>query len=266
MHDVHRDSLIYKKAKKTKKKHHDPSNEHGTGKSAQDHNYDHDHDYAKHEVHDHDSPGQHHDHGHGEHDDHEHGHAKHEAHDHEFHDNHNDHDQPHGHDHKHDEVAYDEHDGDLHVHDHDREVFGGRSLGDRAFAHLHDHQHSFYHQHHHTHHPEHTTFIHKVFKDPVRDWFGLAFMVLLIAAGYYQWLPGHLSNGMLVCAAVIGIFPLLKNAFFECIARRTLCFELLLGILFMAGLFMGHFFAVALAAVFLLAGSFMKLSFSWRNE
>ena len=49
-------------------------------------------------------------------------------------------------------------------------------------------------------------------KDPARDWFGAGLMALLIAAGYYKWVPGHLSEGMIVCAAVIGIFPIVKNA------------------------------------------------------
>jgi hypothetical protein len=265
MHDIDRDSLIYKKAKKTKKKHHDPSSDHGF---PDNHDHDHDHDshneYDHGHDHDHDSYDDNdhsHGHEHGSHDDHDHNHD----HDHTSHNGH-EHDIPHGHDHKHDEEFYEEHDGDLHVHQHDREVFGDRSLGDRAFAHLHDHKHIFYHQHHHTHHPEHTSVIHKVFKDPVRDWFGLGFMVMLITAGYYKWLPGHLSDGMLVCAAVIGIFPILKNALFECITRRALCLELIIGIFLVAGLFMGKFLVVSLAAVFLLAGSFMKLSFSWRNE
>ena len=92
------------------------------------------------------------------------------------------------------------------------------------------------------------------------------YVLLLISAGYYQWLPGYLSNGMLVCAAVICIFPVLKNALFESISRRKVCIELVIGVLLIIGLFMGHFLEIALAAIFLLAGSFMKLSFSWRNE
>lgn len=90
-------------------------------------------------------------------------------------------------------------------------------------------------------------------------------MGVLIAAGYLKWLPGHLSDGMLVCAAVIGIFPVLKNALFESIYKRTLRFELLIGILLLAGLFMGRFLEVALISLVLLIGSFMRLNFSWKE-
>jgi cation transport ATPase len=250
MHDVHRDSLIYKKTKKNKAKNHDlnkieKTHDHGKQNEAE-HSHADGHDHEKQHGHDHS-----HD------DEHKHGHD---------HDSHHDHATPRGHDHKHDEDAYEGHDQDLHVHHHDREVFGDRSLGDRAFAHLHDHKHIFLHQHHHTHDPEHTTIMHKVFKDPVRDWFGLAFMLLLIAAGYYQWVPGKLSEGMIMCAAVIGLFPVMKNALFDSISRRKPSFELLIGVLLIAGLFYGKFLAVALTMVFLLAGSFLKLSFSWRTE
>jgi hypothetical protein len=107
--------------------------------------------------------------------------------------------------------------------------------------------------------------VHKVFGDPVRDWFGIFLMGLLIVAGYFKWLPGHLSDGMLVCAAVIGLFPVLKNALFDCIYKRTLRFELIVGILLLAGLFMGRFLEVALIVLLLLIGSFMRLNFSWKD-
>ena len=128
---------------------------------------------------------------------------------------------------------------DIHVHDHEHESFE-----DRAFAHVHEHGHNFYHVHHHTHHPEHVSITHKIFRDPVRDWFGAALMGLLIVVGYLKLLPGHLSDGMLVCAAVIGIFPALKNALFDCIYKREFRFELLVGVLLLAGLFLGRFFGI----------------------
>lgn len=235
MHDVHRDSLIHKKKKKSGS----ISEDRGQMKAHHDHE-DHKHD---------------HDHDHHAHDDHDHDH------------DHDDHEVPHGHDHPHEEEDYHAHDADLHVHEHhEHEVFGDRTLGDRAYAHLHDHKHVFFHQHHHSHHEEHTGLVHKVFKDPVRDWFALAFMGLLIAAGYFKWLPGALSEGMLVCAAVIGIFPVAKNAFFECIAKRTVSFEFIISLLLIGALFTGEFLIVALIALFLLAGSFMRLNFSWRSE
>ena len=104
-----------------------------------------------------------------------------------------------------------------------------------------------------------------MFGDPVRDWFGAFLMGLLIAAGYFHWLPGYLSDGMLVCAAVIGLFPIVKNGLFDSIYRKTFRIELLVGILLLAGLFMGRFLAVALITLLLLMGSFMRLNFSWRD-
>jgi cation transport ATPase len=169
-----------------------------------------------------------------------------------------------GHQHRHDEDAYEDHEEDLHVHKHGSEKH--RRVIDRAWNHQHEHAHSFYHVHHHTHEPEHTTLVHKIFKDPVRDWFAVFLMALLILTGIMQWLPGHLSSGMLVCAAIIGIFPLLKNAIFDTIAARRPNLELVLGILLVIGLVMGRFLETACVALFLLIGSFLKLNFSWRND
>jgi hypothetical protein len=91
-------------------------------------------------------------------------------------------------------------------------------------------------------------------------------MGILIVIGYFKLLPGHLSDGMLVCAAVIGIFPLLKNALFACLGKRAFSSDSIIGVLLLAGLFMGHFIEAALSALFLLIGSFLRLNFSWRNE
>ena len=228
MHEGHRDSIIaQKKKKKVKKQSH---------------------------IHSH---GNEHSHQHLDEHNHDHGQAAHSGHDHE---NGHDHSTPHGHKHDHEDSAYEEHDRDIHTHSHDNEKYE-----DRAFTHVHEHGHNFYHAHHHTHHPEHASVVHKVFRDPVRDWFGAALIGLLIVAGYLKLLPGHLSDGMLVCAAVIGIFPILKNALFDCIARRTFSFELLVGILLLVGVFMGKFLEVALISLFLLVGSFMQLNFSWKD-
>lgn len=232
MHDVHRDSIIQKNRKKGTKQ--ERGHSHGE------------------------------DHSHAERGEHEAG-----MHSHQSQDNsrsHNDgHRQAHtdhrGHDHKHDEAAFVNHESDLHVHSHKHEQFE-----DRAFSHLHEHGHFFYHGHHHTHDPSHSSLAHRIFKDPVRDWFAVVLMGLLIVAGYRKWLPGHLSEGMIVCAAIIGIFPLLKNALFECIAAKKFSFELLVGILLVGGLFMGRFIETALICLLLLMGSFMRLNFSWRND
>ena len=90
-------------------------------------------------------------------------------------------------------------------------------------------------------------------------------MGLLIVTGYFKWLPGHLSDGMLVCAAAIGLFPIVKNGLFDSLYKRTIRFELLVGILLLAVLFMGKFLEVALIALLLLMGSFMRLNFSWKE-
>jgi hypothetical protein len=258
MHDVHRDSLIHKKKTRKKKGQHDQG----------EHSHSHDDLGNDHEAHSHDH-GDHHDHKHEEHshdhDDH-HDHKEH-SHDHEEHSHdHHDHDIPNGHDHEHDEEEYDGHDADLHTHKHhDHEAFGDRDLGDPAFAHLHEHEHTFYHRHHHNHDPEHTGLVHKVFKDPVRDWFGAALILVLIYVGYNRLLPGNLSDGMLVCAAIIGIFPVIKNALLECISRRRISIELVIGAVLLIGLFTGRFLEVAIAALLMLVGSFMRINFSWRS-
>jgi cation transport ATPase len=226
MHDVHRDSLIYKGRDRKKKKHQNaPTHE-------QKHDQDHD---------------QEHDHSHEHENDHEHGH------DHEP-------SVPQGHEHKHHDDEYESHDEDNHVHKHEREAFE-----DHAFAHMHEHGHSFFHVHHHSHHPEHSGVIHKIFNDPVRDWFAVIFVGVLIFTGYQKWLPGHLSEGVILCAAVICSFPIFKNALFECIAKRKVNIEIFFAGLLLAGLFGGKFLEVALMSLFLLLGSFMRLNFSWRN-
>ncbi len=104
-----------------------------------------------------------------------------------------------------------------------------------------------------------------MFGDPLRDWFGALLMALLIAVGYFKWLPGYLADGMLVCAAVIGIFPLLKNALFDLLYKRRVRFELPAGIVLLSGLLMGRFLEVSVIALLLLIGSFMRLNFSWKD-
>lgn len=227
MHDVHRDSLIYKKDRKK-----------WEGKQDQFHSDKQEHAYSNEEA-----------------DRHDHNHS---------HDPLNSFDQqtPYGHEHKHDEASYADHESDLHIHSHhDHEHFE-----DRAYKHMHEHGHYFYHSHHHNHDQKYTTLTHRILNDPARDWFGLMLMGLLITVGYFKWLPEHLSKGMIVCAAVIGIYPVLKNALFICIAKRRVNFELFVGILLLIGLCIGKFLEVALTALFLLIGSFLRLNFSWEKE
>ena len=232
MHDVHRDSLIHKRKNK-KTGNSKPSH---SGSEHQDHN-----DHDKHSDH-------------GKHD--------HKAHSHEQEHDHNNSKHPPGHNHKHDNSVYKAHDSDLHIHKHDHQ----EHYEDRAWNHMHEHAHAFYHQHHHTHSKDHTGIVHRIFNDPVRDWFGAALIVLLILSGYLEWLPGHLSDGVILCAAVIAIFPIFKNALFECIAKKRLSFELFLAVLLFAGLFLGKFLEIALISLFLLVGSFMRLNFAWKNQ
>jgi cation transport ATPase len=239
MHDVHRDSLIAKgKKRKVKKTDHAHSHDEHADSHGDDHGHAHDekdHDVQGHSGHSHDHDAPHHDHE-------------------------DDHDDAHGHEHDHDEDAYEEHDHDLHTHGHER-----THSEDRAFAHIHEHGHDFFHAHHHSHHPEHAGIMHKVFGDPARDWFGVFLMGILIIVGYLKWVPGPLSDGMLVCAAIIGIFPLLKKALFDCVYNRKFRFELLVGIVLVAGIFWGKFLEVALIVLLFLIGSFMRLNFSWKD-
>ena len=91
-------------------------------------------------------------------------------------------------------------------------------------------------------------------------------MMLLILLWYYQVAPGLLSNGLLVSAAVVGIYPILKNGLFEIIAKRRFSSELVVGTVLLIGLILGKFLEVALISILLLVGSFLKLHFAWRRE
>jgi cation transport ATPase len=256
MHDVDRNSILFKDWEKKKQagnhshaaedRHSHPNHD---GHESQDHDHDHDHDHSHHHKahHDHSAdqhsepPGPSHNHEAG-------GHSRHS---------------PAAHDHGHDEMAYVDHQRDDHDHIHPDET---RFSRDRVFTHLHGHKHVFYHTHHHAHDPAYQSLLHKIFKDPVRDWFAVALMALMILVGYYQWLPGHLSDGLLVCAAVIGIFPAAKNSLVKSLFRRRPTFELLVSLLLISGLFAGRFLETALISLFLLMGSFMRLDFSWKAD
>lgn len=218
MHDVDRNSLLYKDWE-TKKKLHGVRPETDTE----------DHDHHSH----------HHDHGHDHHGD----------------------THVHSHDHSHSDAAYHHHDEDTHDHHHHSD----RANRDRVYTHAHKHKHVFYHSHHHTHDPHSRNVLHKIFKDPVRDWFAVIVMTLLILSGGLQWLPGHLADGALVCAAMIGIFPPLKNALFQSIFQRKPTVELFISLVLIATLLTGHILEASLLALFMLLGSFIKLDFSWRS-
>jgi cation transport ATPase len=276
MHDVHRDSLICKKGGRKRQKdntrheqsrkdsvRHDdlPHDDHMHAYDAtQEQDHEHVHAHGKDLTHGH--KHRHYEtgidgHVHGDDNSHDHG----EDHAHEDHDHEDTHDTGHrGHDHAHDDSAYEKHGHDIHAHGHEQDEFE-----DHAYAHMHDHAHSFYHGHHHKHDPEHTTVMHKIFKDPGRDFFGAALMTVLILAGYLKWVPSPLAEGMLLCAAIIGIFPLIKNAFFDCLKNRKVNIELFVGLALITGLCLGKFLEVSLICLFILLGSFFRLNFSWRN-
>jgi cation transport ATPase len=231
MHDVDRKSIFYRDWDKKKSRDHehiDCGDEHGPQHGQLPHGHDHPHDEPPHE-HDH--------HGDGSRLD------------------------PADHDHRHPESAYEKHYRDSHDHHHHAE---GRSSRDRVFTHLHGHNHVFYHAHHHEHDPNRRSLLHKIFKDPVRDWFGVGIIVLMITIGQFGWLPGVLSDGILVCAAVIGIFPAFKNAVVSAILKRKPTFELVITVLLIAGLFTGRYLEIALCSLLLLMGSFLRLDFSWK--
>lgn len=250
MHDVDRNSIFFKDWEKKKQQSQGHTRD---GENRHSHS-----DHDGHEFHDHDHSHDHTTHHHptdehSEHPDAAHGHGP-DGHSHHL---------PAAHDHEHDEAAFVDHYRDGHNHSHPDDT---RCNRDRVFTHLHGHKHEFYHIHHHTHDPESRGLVHKIFKDPVRDWFGAALMVLMILAGYYRWLPGHLSDGILVCAAVIGIFPAAKNSLVNCLRKRRPTFEILVSLLLVAGLFAGRFLETALISLFLLIGSFMDLNFSWKAD
>lgn len=229
MHDVSRDSLLRDEWDKKKQKY-------GTGTEygRDTHHHDDEHDHSCHNDED--------DHGHFHHDaDHSHGAVN-------------------NHGHSHHESAHKSHDLDDHVHHHH-----DRSSRERVYDHLHEHRHVFYHSHHHSHHPDHHSVFHKLFKDPVRDWFALGLMILLIGAAHFQLLPEGLGRGCLIAAAVIGIFPAMKNSLFSALLRRKPNMELAVTVVLVGLLVSGHAFAAALCSLFMLAGSFMKLDFSWRS-
>jgi cation transport ATPase len=229
MHDVDRNSILYRDWDKKK----DPNHthvDHGKGHGPKQGSAPHDHDEHVH-PHDHDHRG---------------GGSRWD---------------PADHDHFHPEAAYENHYQDGHDHEHHDEGHYSRL---RVFTHLHEHQHVFYHAHHHDHDPNQRTLLHKIFKDPVRDWFGVGIIVLMIVIGYFKWLPGYLSDAILVCAAVIAIFPALKNALVSGILKRRLTLELVISLLLVAGLFTGRYLEIALCALFLLMGSFIRLEFSWK--
>ncbi len=111
-----------------------------------------------------------------------------------------------------------------------------------------------------------STLIGQVFKDPVRDWFALGLILLFVVIGFSQMLPAKASQGLFLAAALIGLFPAMKNAIRVCLLQRKMTLEILVVTLLLIMLFSGYFFEAATAGLFLLIGSFLQLNFSWDEE
>ncbi len=184
-------------------------------------------------------------HEHSSPDDHYHACQEHSTHEHHHHDEHSPYQDWHGSPH---------HDGHHHTHKH-------RMSRERVYSHQHQHRHVYYHAHHHS----HDTRLQTLFTEGRRDWFALSFMAVLIGVALFARLPQGLDSGLLVSAALIGIFPAAKNALFAAIYGRKPSVELFIVLGLLSLLFVGYFVVAAFSALFVLAGSFVHLDFSWRR-
>lgn len=160
-------------------------------------------------------------------------------------------------------------DDERHVHHHDHD--GGHGThhheeGDdhhHRFLHAHDHRHVFYHSHGHQHDRVRSTLVHRVLKDPARDWFGVGLVCCCILLGISGIAPPLASKGLFLAAAVIGLFPAVKNAVLTACIEKKISVELFAALLILLLVGSGYFREAALAALFLLLGSFLRLDFSW---
>lgn len=192
----------------------------------------HDHHSDSHHAHDDEHPHEHHEHDTAQTEE-SHGHSHHQHHYHgHFQDEHD-----HSHDHHHDEIH-----------------------------HQHPHKHVFYHSHPHAHDRVRRTLMHRVFRDPVRDWFGLGVILLFAGIGFSGILPDKASQGLFLSAALIGLFPAMKNVIRISLLQKKMKLELLVVALLLILIFSGHFFEAAIASLFLLLGSFLDLNFSWDED
>lgn len=245
MHDVKRDSLF--EVKDSKKKH---AQKKSQPQETSHENASHSHDEklaSKYEGYEH---------RHVHEDDEEHEHEDEHFHEHEHED-----EDYHGHEHNHDEEEYHEHDHDEHHHHHPKKLFH-----DRAFEHIHEHGHQFSHSHDHVHHRDETSVAHKWFKDPVRDWFALVVMGILIAVNMMGLARDNLAKGLLVMAAVLGLFPLIKNAVIRGILEKRFVPELGVSLIFIVIMFYGKLLYAAIGVFLILLGSFLRLNFSWNKK
>lgn len=209
------------------------------------------------------SPGQKHkrqdhsnnkEHSHKNKKDHKHEEHRHNGREHQEHKGHSHEDTFSGHNHEHDEIE--EH---LH-HDHRHE----ERFESRAYNHVHDHSHRIFHAHHHKHNPEEDSIIHRVFNNPLRDWFALFFMSILLLIHQTVQLNNKLSDGILIVIIVTGLSPLLKNAFFDGIVKKLILPELIAAIFLLGLIFSGELLTGAIITIFIFLGSFLNLNFSWK--
>ncbi|PIE71739.1 MAG: hypothetical protein CSA22_01200 [Deltaproteobacteria bacterium] len=105
--------------------------------------------------------------------------------------------------------------------------------------------------------------MHQVFKDPVRDGFGLGLISLFIVIGVFRIFPEKVSQGLFLSAALIGLFPAMKNAIRVSLLQKKMTLEIGVVALLLTLLISGYFFEAAIASLFLLVGSFLHLDFSW---
>lgn len=239
MHDIDRNSL-FGEGKGSKKKH--------TRKSSEKHS---------HEKHKDDDHTAHHDHDEeiaSKYPDFEHRHAHEDDDEHEHYNSHD-------HGYNHDEDEYHDHEyEDEHHHNHPKDTFT-----DRAFEHVHGHGHQLLHSHQHVHHQEEASVVHKWLKDPVRDWFALVAVGILIVLSKFGMVEGNLGRGFLVMASVIGLFPLVKNSVIRGLIEKKFNAEIGVSLVLIALIFYGKIFFVALAVFLILLGSFLRLNFSWNK-
>ncbi|RMF92869.1 MAG: hypothetical protein D6734_11275 [Candidatus Schekmanbacteria bacterium] len=106
--------------------------------------------------------------------------------------------------------------------------------------------------------------IHRIFNNPLRDWFTLIFMSILLVVHQTVSMKTELADGLLVVVVVIGLFPLLKNAIFDGLLRKRILPELVVAIFLIGLLFYGELLTASIITIFICLGSFLNLNFSWK--
>ena len=107
--------------------------------------------------------------------------------------------------------------------------------------------------------------MHKWFRNPVRDWFALIVMGILIVLSRFGIAGENLGKGFLVMASVIGIFPLVKNSVIKGLTEKKITADLAVSIVLIIALVYGQIFYVSVAVFLMLLGSFLRLDFSWNK-